>query len=106
VLAADVRVAYPAIPVWSNSRDAFIEATRGLVPPGEVRLVPASANLQPAVAIYLRSPAEPAFRLVALELLRIDAGRVVEIIDYDASQLPVEFGLNHTLTDLRFAAVR
>jgi hypothetical protein len=50
------------------------------------------------VASYLRSPAEPAFRLVALELLRIDAGRVVEIIDYDASQLPVEFGLNHTLT--------
>ena len=98
VLAADVRVAYPAIPVWSNSRDAFIEATRELAPPGEVHLVPASANLQPAVAIYLRPPGEPAFTLVALELLRIKAGRITEIIDFDASQLPVEFGLNHALT--------
>jgi RNA polymerase sigma-70 factor, ECF subfamily len=98
VLAADVRVAYPAIPVWSNSRDAFIAATRELAPPGEVRLIPASANLQPAVAIYLRPPGEARFTLVALEVLRISTGRVTEIIDFDASRLPAELGLEHTLT--------
>jgi RNA polymerase sigma-70 factor, ECF subfamily len=93
VLAEDVRIAYPAIPLWTDSRDAFIEASREHAPPGEIRLVPATANLQPAVAIYLRPPGEPAFQLVALETLRVKDGRIVEIVDFDPSALSPAFGL-------------
>ena len=93
VLAEDVRIAYPAIPLWTDSRDAFIEATRALAPPGEIRLVATTANLQPAVAIYLRPPGHAAFRLVAFETLRVADGRITEIVDFDPSGLSPEFGL-------------
>ena len=96
-LADDVRVAYPQIPLWSDSRDAFIEATREHAPPGDYRFVATGANRQPAVAIYHRAPGEPLFRLTALEVLRIEGGRVTEIVDFDVPQLDAAFGLAPTL---------
>jgi RNA polymerase sigma-70 factor (ECF subfamily) len=93
VLAEDVRIAYPAIPLWTDSRQAFIEATREHAPPGEIRLVATTANLQPAVAIYLRPPGEVDFRIVALEVLRVEDGRVTEIVDFDPRGLRPAFGL-------------
>jgi RNA polymerase sigma-70 factor, ECF subfamily len=96
-LADDVRVAYPQIPLWSDSRDAFIKATREFAPPGDHRFVATSANRQPAVAIYHRAPGEPVFRLVALEVLRIEGGRVTEIVDFDVPALYPAFGLAPTL---------
>jgi RNA polymerase sigma-70 factor, ECF subfamily len=96
-LADDVRVAYPQIPLWSDSRDAFIKATREFAPPGDHRFVATSANRQPAVAIYHRAPGEPVFRLVALEVLRIEGGRVTEIVDFDVPELYPAFGLDPTL---------
>jgi RNA polymerase sigma-70 factor, ECF subfamily len=92
-LADDVRVAYPQIPLWSDSRDAFIQATREFAPPGEHRFVVTSANLQPAVAIYHRAPGEPLFQLVALEVLRIEDGRITEIVDFNVPELAPAFGL-------------
>ena len=96
-LADDVRVAYPQIPLWSDSRDAFIEATREHAPPGDYRFVATGANRQPAVAIYHRAPGKPVFRLVALEVLRIEGGRVTEIVDFDVPRLYAAFGLAPTL---------
>ena len=97
VLADDVRVAYPQIPLWSDSRDAFIQATREFAPPGDYRFVATSANRQPAVAIYHRPPGEPVFRLTALEVLRIEGDRVAEIVDFDVPDLWSAFGLEPTL---------
>ena len=97
VLAEDVRTAYPQIPLWSDSREAFITATREFAPPGEYRFVATSANLQPAVAIYLRPPGESVYRLTALELLRIEGDMVVEIVDFDPAGLDPAFGLEPTL---------
>jgi RNA polymerase sigma-70 factor (ECF subfamily) len=96
-LADDVRAAYPQIPLWSDSRDAFIKATREFAPPGDHRFVATSANRQPAVAIYHRAPGERLFRLVALEVLRIEGGRVTEIVDFDVPELYPAFGLAPTL---------
>jgi RNA polymerase sigma-70 factor (ECF subfamily) len=96
-LADDVRVAYPQIPLWSDSRDAFIKATREFAPPGDYRFVATSANRQPAVAIYHRAPGEPVFRLTALEVLRIEGGRITEIVDFDVPELYAAFGLAPTL---------
>jgi RNA polymerase sigma-70 factor (ECF subfamily) len=97
VLADDVRVAYPQIPLWSDSREAFIEATREFAPPGDYRFVTSSANLQPAVAIYHRAPGEPVFQLTALEVLRIEDGEIVEIVDFNVPELYPAFGLAVTL---------
>jgi RNA polymerase sigma-70 factor, ECF subfamily len=97
VLADDVRVAYPSIPLWSDSKEAFLQATREFAPPGEYRFVATSANLQPAVAIYLRSPGDRVYRLTAIELLRVENGKVTEIVDYDPGVLPLAFGLEPTL---------
>jgi RNA polymerase sigma-70 factor, ECF subfamily len=96
-LADDIRVAYPQIPLWSDSRDAFIQATREFAPPGDYRLVATSANLQPAVAIYHRPPGESVFRLTALEVLRIEGGTITEIVDFDVADLSPAFGLAPTL---------
>jgi RNA polymerase sigma-70 factor (ECF subfamily) len=96
-LADDVRVAYPQIPLWSDSRDAFIKATREFAPPGDHRFVATSANRQPAVAIYHRAPGAPLFRLVGLEVLRVEGGRVAEIVDFDVPELYPAFGLAPTL---------
>jgi RNA polymerase sigma-70 factor, ECF subfamily len=97
VLADDLRIAYPGIPLWSDSREAFIEASREHALPGDYRFVATSANLQPAVAIYRRAPEETAFRLVALELLRIRDDKVVEIVDFDPRGLSPSFGLAEKL---------
>jgi RNA polymerase sigma-70 factor (ECF subfamily) len=97
VLADDVRAAYPQIPLWSDSRDAFIQATREFAPPGEYRFVATSANLQPAVAIYLRPPGEAEFHLTALEVLRVEGGRITEIVDFSLPELYPAFGLAATL---------
>jgi RNA polymerase sigma-70 factor (ECF subfamily) len=59
--------------------------------------VATSANRQPAVAIYHRAPGEPVFRLVALEVVRIEGGRVSEIVDFDVPELYPAFGLAPTL---------
>jgi RNA polymerase sigma-70 factor, ECF subfamily len=96
-LADDVRVAYPQIPLWSDSREAFIQATREFAPPGDHRFVVTSANLQPAVAIYHQAPGEKLFRLVALEVVRIEGGRITEIVDFNVPDLAAAFGLAVTL---------
>lgn len=93
VLAEDVRIAYPAIPLWTDSREMFIQASREHAPPGEVRMVVTRANGQPAVAIFLRPPGEEDFRLVALEVLRVAGGRVVEVVDYAPEAVASAFDL-------------
>jgi RNA polymerase sigma-70 factor (ECF subfamily) len=95
VLSEDVRVSYPPQPLWRDSRDSFIASSSQDAPPGEYRFLTTRANNQPAVAIYLRQPEATTFQLIALEVIRIDHDRIVEIVDFDprlvpASSLPVE----------------
>jgi hypothetical protein len=60
--------------------------------PGE-HLVLAAANLQPAFAVYLRARGEPRYRPLALSVLRIEHGRVVEVIDLGRPEPFEVFGL-------------
>ena len=53
----------------------------------------AGANLQPAVAIYLRAPGEAQYRPLALEVLRVVEGKVVEVVDWGLPELFEAFGL-------------
>lgn len=98
VLREDVRVGYPQAGMWCKGAHAFIQGSREHAPPGEYQFVATSANLQPAVAIYLRPPGEPLFRIVALEVLRVVDGRIAEIVDYDLPGLMPAFGLAPTMS--------
>jgi len=97
VLRDDVRVSYPQAGLWCDSAQAFIEGSKQHAPPGEYRFVAASANLQPAVAIYLRPPGAALFQLTALEVLRVEGDRIAEVVDYDLSGREAAYGLPATL---------
>jgi hypothetical protein len=45
------------------------------------------------VAIYLRSPGEARSRPLALAVLRVEEGRVVEVVDWSRPELFEAFGL-------------
>ena len=54
--------------------------TRGSV--GDFRMLATAANRQPAAACYVRAYGESEFRLVGLNILRIEAGEIVEITSF------------------------
>ncbi len=89
----DVRFSFPPRPLWYDGLDAFRRGSEKHAAVGEHLLVPARANLQPAVAIYLRGPDEAQYRPLALEVLRVVQGRVVEVVDWSLPKLFEAFGL-------------
>jgi RNA polymerase sigma-70 factor, ECF subfamily len=97
VLAADVRVSFPPLPLWADGREAFIAGSLKHALVGEYRLIPFGANKQPATAIYLRRPGDSEFRPLTLELLRIEGDTITEIVDYSDPVLLAAFGLAPTL---------
>jgi RNA polymerase sigma-70 factor, ECF subfamily len=64
---------------------------------GDYRCVATRANGQPAVALYLRRPGSAAFRPLALEVLRVEGGRIVEVVDFDLPGMFAAFGLPESL---------
>jgi len=60
---------------------------------GSLRSVVAGANLQPAAAHYLRPPGESEYRPLALDVLRIEQGRIAEISTFVLPELFPAFGL-------------
>jgi RNA polymerase sigma-70 factor, ECF subfamily len=93
LVSADARFSFPPRPVWYDGLAAFRRASDKHAAPGEHLFVPAAANLQPAFAIYLRPPGKRRYRPLALAVLRIHAGRVVEVIHWDRPELFEPFGL-------------
>ncbi len=63
---------------------------------GDWRLVPVGANRMPAAASYLRRPGDTQFRAFKLDVMRIEAGMIVEITTFNA-ELFTAFGLAPTL---------
>jgi RNA polymerase sigma-70 factor (ECF subfamily) len=49
--------------------------------------------LQPAFAIYLRAPGNSRYRPLALAVLRVEQGRVIEVVHWDRPELFEAFGL-------------
>src|SRR5215211_8187209 len=77
LVRADARFSFPPRAVWYDGLEAFRRASAKHAAPGEHLLVPAAANLQP----------------LALAVLRIEEGRVVEVIHWDRPELFEAFGL-------------
>lgn len=93
LVRADARFSFPPRPLWYDGLDAFRRGSERHAAPGEHLLVPASANLQPAFAVYLRAPGESRYRPLALAVVRVEQGRVVEVVHWDRPELFEAFGL-------------
>ena len=100
LLREDARWAMPPAPLWFRGRAAIVGMFE-LFPigwQGDFRMVPTSANRQPAAAAYLRRGGESVYQLVGLLVLRIEAGEISEVTTF-GPQLCRAFGLPPTLAD-------
>ena len=102
LLSTDVLVTMPPNPVWFAGRDALLRQLGRVFDPaspgyfGRWRHVAVGANRQPAVAGYVQRPGTSVFRAQLVDVLRVEAGRIVEITTFEA-HLVAAFGLPLTL---------
>ena len=99
LLREDARLTMPPHLTWYAGRKAIlIAAQQGFDPEfGDLRTAVAGANRQPAAAHYVRRPGESEYRPLALDVLRIEGGRVAEITSFVFPGLFPAFGLPPTL---------
>jgi RNA polymerase sigma-70 factor, ECF subfamily len=109
LLHEDARATMPPTPSWHDGRDAIVWAvTRSNDPSsdlymaGDWKLVPVGANMQCAVAGYLRTHGDTEFRAFAIDVLRFEDGKLAEITAFLASGA-MEPGQEHLGIDM-FAA--
>ncbi|HWT25154.1 MAG TPA: RNA polymerase subunit sigma-70 [Solirubrobacteraceae bacterium] len=95
LLREDATLTMPPHPTWYAGREAIVVASaKGFDPAfGSLRSVATGANLQPAAAHYLRAPGETAHRPLALDVLRVEDGRIAEITSFVFPALFRAFGL-------------
>jgi RNA polymerase sigma-70 factor, ECF subfamily len=89
LLREDARQTMPPAALWFDGRDAIAALAAMYLAPetfGDFRMIPTSANRQPAAATYLRRHGESEFRLIGLNVLRIEGGEIVAIDSF-----PTEF---------------
>jgi RNA polymerase sigma-70 factor, ECF subfamily len=99
LLREDARLTMPPHATWFEGREAIrVAAAKGFDPEfGELRSAATGANLQPAAAHYLRPPGASDFRPLALDVLRVEGGRVAEISSFVFPELFKDFGLPMSL---------
>jgi RNA polymerase sigma-70 factor (ECF subfamily) len=98
LMREDARWAMPPARLWFDGRVAIAKLFERfpISAIGDVRMVRAGANRQPAAASYLRTHGQAVYRLVSLNVLRIEAGQIAEVITF-APPLIAAFGLPPTL---------
>ncbi|MDI2127755.1 sigma-70 family RNA polymerase sigma factor [Yinghuangia seranimata] len=98
LLRADVELEMPPTPTWFTGRDAVIGflASR-VLRPGLFRLVPTSANGQPAAAAYRRTP-DGGYDAFDLQVLTLRGPRIARVTAFLDPGLVPAFGLAPTLT--------
>ena len=102
MLADDARCTMPPFAWWFAGKDAVADSFRvGVGPgrPGDFRTLATRANRQPACATYMRSFGDDAYRAFAIDVLRIEDGRIVEVTAFHETHLFQAFGLPSTLND-------
>ncbi|GAA3101085.1 RNA polymerase sigma-70 factor (ECF subfamily) [Kribbella aluminosa] len=80
----DVRITMPPYPFWFQGRD---DALRSLIPnfDGRWRFHPTTVNRQPTLAAYLRRPGGTEYQLSALDVFRLESGRIAEITAFETT---------------------
>jgi RNA polymerase sigma-70 factor (ECF subfamily) len=95
MMREDVRFSMPPEPGLYVGRDTVLESWSPAFDQegfGRMRGVFTRANMQPAVACYLRPPEENEYRPMALDVIRIEEGLVAEIVTFPPKVFPA-FGL-------------
>ena len=89
LLLEDAILTMPPHPTWYAGREQILIASRQGFDPGfgTLRTVVTGANMQPAAAHYLRRPGESEHRPLALDVIRIERGRVAEITSFVSPEL-------------------
>jgi RNA polymerase sigma-70 factor (ECF subfamily) len=92
MMAADARFSMPPEPeVWTGRDaivDAWVEGGLGNEEYRDFRCVATRANMQPAIANYLRRPGDSEYRPLAVDVLRLEGGLIAEIIAFPAQVFP------------------
>jgi RNA polymerase sigma-70 factor (TIGR02960 family) len=100
LLHEEVRFSMPPQPgVWEGRDEvvqSWVDGGFGSEAFGSLRCVLTRANRQPAVACYVRRPGDGRHVPMALDVLRIADGAIVEIVTFDASVFDA-FGLPQAL---------
>ncbi|MGH3039939.1 MAG: RNA polymerase subunit sigma-70, partial [Gaiellaceae bacterium] len=94
LLADGATFAMPPYAGWYRGRDAI--AGSWLMPDGPsglLRLVPTSANGQPALGAYRLDPDEGSFVGIALDVLTLDGPRIAGVVAFRTPELLPRFGL-------------
>jgi RNA polymerase sigma-70 factor, ECF subfamily len=100
LLRDDVRTTMPPSPTWIDGRAANAEFYRGMFGrlwPGAVRLVPTSANGQPAFGFYRAASRGQPLELRAIQLLTVVEHEIAQIDHFMMPSLGHMFGLVETL---------
>jgi RNA polymerase sigma-70 factor, ECF subfamily len=96
IIRADATFRMPPQPDTAAGRDAmfalWVAGGFGSERSGHLRCVVTRANLQPAVANYVRRPGDSAWRALALDVLHIEDGLIAEIATFPPDCFPL-FGL-------------
>ncbi len=95
LLREDARLTMPPHPVWYDGREAILVAAAPAFDPafGRLRAVATEANRQPAVAHYLRRPGATEDEPLAIDVLRVEDGLIVEITSFAWPELFPAFGV-------------
>jgi RNA polymerase sigma-70 factor (ECF subfamily) len=103
LLAEDVRAAMPPWTLWLAGRPAVVAALAESWDPrspahvGRLRMLPTRANGQPAAATYQRAPGDDTYRPFAVGVVRVEDGRIAEMVAFhDPALFPI-FGLPPTV---------
>jgi RNA polymerase sigma-70 factor (TIGR02960 family) len=100
LMAADARFMMPPETGLYRGRDtivsAWVQGGFGAEGFGTFRLVETRANRQPALANYLRKPGDAEFHALAIDVVRIEDGAVIDIFGFPGSVFAA-FGLPNTL---------
>jgi RNA polymerase sigma-70 factor, ECF subfamily len=94
LLRDDVVVEMPPIPTWFAGVENAAEFLRSkvLLEPGEKRLVPTTANGQPALAEYVRD-ADGVYQGVGIQVLTVAGSKITRISAFFDPSLVTAFGL-------------
>ncbi|MGE3140484.1 MAG: RNA polymerase subunit sigma-70 [Thermoleophilia bacterium] len=83
MMAEDARFSMPETWVGRDTIvKSWVEGGWGSAEFGRIRCVATRANMQPAVANYLQRPGDDAYRAMAMDILRIEDGVIMDIDTY------------------------
>jgi RNA polymerase sigma-70 factor, ECF subfamily len=103
LLAEDVRATMPPWTLWLAGRPAVLASLTESWDPssphfvGRFRARPVGANGQPAGALYRRAPGDDIDRAFAIGVLRVEDGRIADMVAFHDPALFPAFGLPATL---------